>query len=496
MTRPLFNSIFVVAGLTLTANLLGMAREILIGRTLGASAATDAFFSAFTVVAVCFLVFTSGTLQSAFMPRYQALREAGQDGRAAALALRVGLWLGAVLFAAMAGLMAGAPALARLAVPGFAPPVLELTADLIRVLSPLVPILGLAALLQAVLNAHYRFALPAAGPVASNVVVIGALLALAPAAGIWALAGGTLAGGGLWLLLLLPAGLAAAGRPRADGGAELSGVMRNMAPLVVIMLADQLSAVVQKGLASGFEPGAISALHYGARLAGLPIGILGMALSTVLFPAMVSALQGGRLAEAGERAALGLAATAMLIMPAGVFFLMESRLFVGVLLERGAFGPEATANTALALAWYAGALVPQAAIIFLSRLFYAAERSAAVMALSLATSLLQIALCWVGVAAMGWPGIAASTSVYAVIHAAALLAMSRRIVALDWRALGGACLRIGAASAALALALLAPLPLTGAAALAAKLAAGGAAYAGVLLLLREPTLTALLRLRA
>ncbi|HKU52242.1 MAG TPA: hypothetical protein VJQ25_07245, partial [Nitrospira sp.] len=63
----------VVAGLTLTTNLFGFIREVLLARSFGASAEADTFVTAFTVVSACFLIFTAGTVQSAFMPLYQGL---------------------------------------------------------------------------------------------------------------------------------------------------------------------------------------------------------------------------------------------------------------------------------------------------------------------------------------------------------------------------------------------------------------------------------------
>ena len=61
----------LVAGLTFGTNLLGFVREMLFAREFGASSEADVYVTAFSIAALCFLVFSGGALQGAFMPRYQ-----------------------------------------------------------------------------------------------------------------------------------------------------------------------------------------------------------------------------------------------------------------------------------------------------------------------------------------------------------------------------------------------------------------------------------------
>jgi putative peptidoglycan lipid II flippase len=497
MTGRLVGSIGIVAGLTLATNFLGFLREVLLGRYYGATGETDAFFSAFTIVSFSFLIFGASTIQSALMPRYQALREFGQTGEAVGLAKRAGAILLVLLTALMLALYFFARQIAEFALPGFPADRQLLTANIVATLSPLVPLMGLAGLAHAILNSHFRFALPAAAPLVNNISIIAVIVVGARLYGIWALAGGALLGGSLWFFLLAFGSVRIWSAPTAGvAKGEVDAVLRNFWPLIVILFADQVSALAQKALISDASPGVISALHYGAKLSGLPIGVLGMAISTVLFPALIGDLKSRRIIEAREKVTIGIAGTSMLIMPAVVFFTMDGALIVRTAFARGAFDEFAAATTTLAVQWYSLGLLPQAIILFASRLLFAAERVKVAMLISLATSTIHLMLCWLFVWWFGWIGIAVGTTAYAAIHAALLIAYASDVISLDWRQLAFCGVRLAAGGAVVAFFLAIPWPLTGAPLLAFKLSLGTMLYFGALFLMREPTLVSFLHLRA
>ena len=487
-----FKAAGLVAALTLATNVLGFVRELFMARAFGASAAADAFITAFTLVSSCFLVFTAGTVQAVFMPRYQGLIGAAENAAARRLFFVSMCWLAALLtcLALVVGL--GARPLVAIVAPGFDPSQQELTAALARTLAPMVLFVGAGSLLQSVAHAHGRFFGPALVPLLNNLVLIASLAWLAGRLGIEALAWAYLAGALLWWLVLVPVT-----RPhlRGERASVDPGRLREMllalGPLLLLLAADQVSALVQKGLVSGLGGGSIAALNYAAKLEGLPVGIFSMAIATVFFPALVDAI-GRRDHEAVRRRFLdGLSGILHCAVPASVFLCLEAEQIVRVLFERGAFGTGATRMTADALVYYSLGLLPQGLIVYLNRVYFAAKDTKRPMVVGVISVVFHIAFCWVAVDRMGYLGIALGTSLYALMYVVLLAVGMRRVVPVTLLDLPVALWR----------ALLAGLVLAGfywrvdfgssATSMGVAVAIGGAIYAGTLLVLREPLLGAL-----
>jgi putative peptidoglycan lipid II flippase len=117
----------------------------------------------------------------------------------------------------------------------------------------------------------------------------------------------------------------------------------------------------------------VSSLSFTNRLIELPLGIVGVAMGTVLVPELTRAVRGGdqgAIAHAESRAlelAVGLALPAMF----GLMVLNEP--IVRLLFEHGAFTSTDTAATSRALIWLALALPAHVVVKALSPAFFARE---------------------------------------------------------------------------------------------------------------------------
>ena len=269
--------------------------------------------------------------------------------------------LAAILVAFTLVCMAAMPALVLLLAGGFrGDERFDLAVLYGRIAFPYILLISLAALLSGVLNALGRFVAAAAAPVLLNVLFLTAL-SLAALLG-WDV-GLTLA----WTVPLAGAAqLALVWRAAARAGYRLIPRRPRMTPelrrLAIIAAPAALSGgVVQVNLlvgtrvASEFE-GAIAWLSYADRLYQLPLGVVGIAIGVVLLPDLSRRLrdrdpEGGRMAlsRAGEVAMA-------LTLPAAVALCVIPGPLVTVLYERGAFGPEDAAATALAVAVYGAGL--------------------------------------------------------------------------------------------------------------------------------------------
>ena len=170
----LLASTLVVSSMTLLSRVLGLVRDVVLARLLGASAGTDAFFVAFRIPNFLRRLFAEGAFNQAFVPVLSEYRTRQRDeGSAAAtkaLIDRVAGTLGGTLaLITLVGVLA-APLLIWLFAPGFGddPHKRALAVEMLRLTFPYLFFISLTAFAGAILNTWNRFAVPAFTPVLLN----------------------------------------------------------------------------------------------------------------------------------------------------------------------------------------------------------------------------------------------------------------------------------------------------------------------------------------
>jgi len=422
-------AIGLVAGLTLATNLLGFVREIFMARAFGTTAEADAFVTAFTIVATFFLLFSAGTIQAAFMPLYQSLRQAGNANKAK--------WLFQVSFFRLTLLLLGIILLivfasdtwVLLVVPGFEQELRDLTSQLVTWMAPMILLLGTGSMLQSLLHARNRFGLPATVPLINNVIIIIALVWLAPVMGIKSVAWAYLAGALLWWIMLIPANHSSFSlRDKTASPEKFREMLIIFWPLIILLSADQISALIQKNLVSDLQTGSIAALNYAAKLEGLPVGIFAMAIATVFFPGLVAAIANNDNKSKKQLFRNGLLSIVYISVPVMIVLFYYSEFLVRLLFERGAFDSKATAMTADALELYVLGLVPQSLIVFLNRVYFSAKETRIPMQVGVVAAILHVIFCWFAVEVMGYLGIALGTTLYAWVYVYGLVFKLNKII--------------------------------------------------------------------
>ncbi len=413
-----FKAIGLIASLTFLTNILGFVREVLFARAFGTTDVADAFITAFTIASAFFFIFLAGTVQPAFMPRYQELIAKRKEQSASLLFKKLFLILSVLFIGVIIVLQFSGSTLVDWVVPGFDPKKRELTTQILLWLTPIILFLGTCSLLQSVLHAHQRFFWPAIVPFLKNVVLILSIIFLVPVYGITGLAVGFILGSFLWWIMLVPPVIKVLPKSSAKGSniAELKNVMLNLWPLLCLLTADQLSALIQKGLVSGLGTGYISALSYGAKIAGLPIGIFTMAVATVYFPSLVKAIHSKDKDQSKSEALNGLSAIGFLAIPATLFIMLYAPILVELFFQRGSFDVQATALTSHALTWYALGILPQSFIVFFNRIYFSAEQVKTPMKIGVLSAIIHIIFCYFSVGWIGYIGIAIGTTLYACVY--------------------------------------------------------------------------------
>jgi putative peptidoglycan lipid II flippase len=349
----------VVSGLTLVSRLTGFLRDIALAAVLGNGALADAFFVALRLPNHFRAIFAEGAFNAAFVPTYAATL--ATDGEAAGRHY-AGRVLTALLVVQLV-VLAAAEILMQPFIDLMAPnygtgtEYGPLALTLTRITFPYLACVTLVTLVGGVLNAHQRFAAAAFAPVLFNLGTIAGLAAagLFPSASHAAAAGVTASGVAQIVLIAWSAGRAGV-LPRLEAfrlDRPVLTFLRRLGPALIGSGVNQIAIFADTILAAALPAGALSALYYADRLYQLPVGVLAVALGTVLLPELSDRYARGDLVgarRARRRAILfGFAVT----VPFVIAFAGFAEPLIRLVFGHGAFRIAEAPRAALTLSAYA-----------------------------------------------------------------------------------------------------------------------------------------------
>ena len=431
-----FRHILSVGGLTLASRVLGFLRDVLTAALLGAGPVADAFFVAFRLPNHFRALFAEGAFNSAFVPLFSA--RLVQDGPAAAkrFAEEVMALLLAVQVVFLLAVLAVMPQFMTVFAPGFSdePEKFRLAVLFTSITFPYLLFIALVSLYGGVLNSMGRFGAAAAAPIVMNLCLIAALVLatpLMPSAGHALSWGVFLSGIAQYVYLARDARRAGMGlrlvRPRL--GPDVKRFLAVLGPAALGSGLTQISLFADTLIASALPTGAVSYLYYADRLNQLPLGVIGIAVGTVLLPEMARRIKGGDEAGAVDSQNRAVELSLVLTLPAAVAFLVAGLPIVAVLFQHGAFGPTDAAASAATLQAYALGLPAFVVIRSLVNGFYARHDTATPVRVALVAVAVNVALKLALMGPLAQVGLAVATSVSAWINAGLLAWL------LTWRGL-------------------------------------------------------------
>ena len=422
----MIRSFLTVSSGTLASRLLGFARDAMIAALLGTGAVADAFLVAFQLVNVVRRLLSEGALNAALVPAWLRVHEADGAVAAAGFAGRVLGTISSALIVAAALIGLLMPFVIAVLAPGFTGPTLQLAVDDARLMLPYLAFAGPATVMMALLSAQGRFALTAFSPLLFNIALIGVMVALfgwrqdpAFAALLMAATVG-IAGLLQLLILLLRRGDSIATPLRVSFDTQMRGFVGKAIPGMVANAGPQL-LIVGGAIIASSSPSAVSWLYFANRLIELPLGIVGVAMGTVLVPELTRALRGddrGAMMHAESR---GLELAVGLALPATLGLIVLSESVVRALFEHGAFTAADTLATSHALMWLSLALPAHVLVKALSPAFFAREDTVTPLLATLKGFAVAIVAALVLGRLFGASGIAASIALGAWSNALSLI---------------------------------------------------------------------------
>lgn len=293
MAASLGRSSAVFAVMTLASRVLGLLRDMLVARYFDA-VVTDAFYAALRIPNTLRRFFAEGSFANAFVPVFSATRTEHPEELKDLLRHTSGTLLGILLAVTALGVIFSSTVIALVA-SGLSerPDQYLLASDMLRLMFPYILLISLTAMAGGVLNTFGQFGIPALTPVLLNITLIAACLWRhyhgTPTQGLYGmeLAWAVLIGGIAQLALQLPFLWKCGMLLRPRWGWRHSGVRRIlklMLPTLFGSSVGQLTVLINTYLASWLVTGSISWLYYSDRLVELPVGLIGVALGTVILP--------------------------------------------------------------------------------------------------------------------------------------------------------------------------------------------------------------------
>jgi putative peptidoglycan lipid II flippase len=462
--HPLLAAARITSLGTLASRVLGMIRDMVTAALMGLSGGgvMDAFVIGLRIPNLSRRLFAEGALSASYLPVITRLVEQNRD-RAWQVA--------SVLLACLALLMVGSFLLGEAAcgliwLVWGGDPKMDLLLGMTATMLPYAVFICVAAQVAATLHALNHFTMPALAPTLLNISWLAAAWFVAPyfapdlVAQAYVLAVSVVVGGVLQLAAQL--GVLYRLGFRFDfnwsaGREAMIEVIRAMGPMVIGLAVTQVNTLMDSLIAWGLaaapdgpqhiawlgdavaypmRQGASAAIYYGERLYQFPLGILGLAVATAIFPLLSRHAAHGRQRQLGADLTLGLRLVLCLGVPASVGLMLLSGPLVRLFFQHGEFTAEDSVRASAMVSCYAAGVWAYCALPVVIRGFYATGDRRTPVRVGLFTVGLNFLLNLILIWPLAEQGLAVATAATASLQVGILVVLfSRRISPLAWGAL-------------------------------------------------------------
>ena len=297
---------------------------------------------------------------------------------------------------------------------------------------------GTPALAGGVLNTFDRFLVPALTPALLNISLIACavLLSVRMEVPVKALAWGVLIAGALQLLVQVPALMRLGVMPRPRWGWRHPGVrkvLKLMIPTLIGSSVAQINLLLDMVIATFLISGSVSWLYYSDRLLEFPLGVFGVALSTVILPNLSRKFARNNPEAFSHTLDWSLRLALVITIPAALGLAVLAKPILITLFQYEAFAVSDVEMSAMSLSAYAAGLPAFIAVKVLAPGFYARQdtRTPVKIAIAAMVSNMLLNLVFVGsLLAFDFrgphTGLALASSVAAYINAGLLYRMLRK----------------------------------------------------------------------
>lgn len=289
----LWRSTLMVSAMTMLSRIAGLVRDMVYLNLFGADRFMDAFLVAFKIPNFLRRLFAEGAFAQAFVPVLTEVKTQRGDAAVKELVDKVAGTLTLVLGSLSVIAMVASPLIILLFAPGFRGDELkfDLAADMLRITFPYLLLISLTAFAGGILNSYHRFGASAFTPVLMNLVMIAFAVWVSPLMSqpVMALAWGVLLSGFVQLGFQVPYLKEINLLPKfrlGFGDPDVKRILNLMVPAMFGVSVSQINLLLDTVLASFLITGSVSWLYTAERLTELPLGLIGIAVATVILPSL------------------------------------------------------------------------------------------------------------------------------------------------------------------------------------------------------------------
>jgi len=415
----------------LASRVLGFFRDWTLAHQIGATGATDAYLTAFTLPDFLNYLVAGASLSLTFIPVFTKFVAEKREDEGWHVFSTVVTCMGMLLAALIVvGEIYAAP-LVELIAPGFNPAEKARVIFLTRVMLPAQICFYLGSILSAVQYAKGQFVVPSLAPVVYNLgIILGGVL-LAPKIGITGFAVGVLAGAVAGNLLLQVYGAKRAGaRFSANLDIRHPGFWLFIKLTVPIMLALSLPFTddwITRYFGSSLASSSITWLSYAKNLMRVPLGVVGQAVGVASFPFLAQLYSEGKLEELNRTLNATMKGMVLLLMPISALTIAINQPLVHFLYSHTKMSEPDLAATGAALAVYSLGMFAWGAQNILARGFYAARETLTPAITGTALTFLNLPLYWWLAHHYHYLGLAVASTVGITVYTLLLF------ILLNWR---------------------------------------------------------------
>ncbi|MFZ9001775.1 MAG: murein biosynthesis integral membrane protein MurJ [Bacteriovoracaceae bacterium] len=411
---------------TFSSRILGLVRELSMAAIFGASGYTDAFLVAYRIPNLLRDLFAEGAFSSAFVPVFSEEKIRGENYS------RSLLWSLFLVLLLITGIITGltiifAPELTSMFAPSFKQDMekFNLTVLLVRIMSPFLTMVSLAALFMGALNSLKVFFVPSFAPACFNIIMILSIYFLPSyfypygGDGIVALAVGVVGGGIIQMLVQFPYLLKKKFGPKGPINLKspaVKKVLKRVSIGLIGFAATQINLLITTILATGTIVGAVSWLSYAFRLFQFPVGIFSVSLAGSNLVHFSEAIKNNKQQQAIDSLKSTYDLSFIIILPSLALLYAFSGQVVHLIFERGAFDPNDSAMTAMALRYYLWGLPFYGLYKIFGPIFFALDKPKTPVIISIFSIFLNIIFCITLTPKYGFKILALGTSLSMMVN--------------------------------------------------------------------------------
>lgn len=427
MSKHLAKNTLVFSLMTFISRILGFVRDMVIAYLFGVTGAADAFWVAFKIPNFMRRLFAEGSFSQAFIPVLAEYKETHDHKIVLDFISHMMASLALVLMALTVLVELATPLMTIVFAPGYLhdPLRFNLASQMLHLTFPYLFFISLTAFFGSILNTYGRFGIPAFTPALLNICMIMAALWLTPYCKepIMALSWGVFISGVVQCLFQLPF-LWARGLlpwPRLKWrDAGVVRVLKLMGPAIFGVSVGQINLLIDTVFASFLPVGSISWLYYSDRLTSFPLGVFGVAISTVVLPTLAKAFSRKSDGDYSATVDWSIRTVLLISIPATVAFLVLNIPMLSTLFQHGVFKTHDVIMTAKSLSMFALGIPGFMLIKVLASGFYARQNVKTPVKIGIIAMVTNTFISLILIFPMAHAGLALSTSISSTLNAALL----------------------------------------------------------------------------